>query len=223
LWLLSIRLILDDHHPDLPGIALRGSVATLQSPRGRHPAGTTSVTYNQFGQGLTKTQVTGTVTLTVTYTYDAFGRLSSLKYPSGKAVTYSYDSSGRVAALSTGAGSIAHFPFGPAKNWIEPNATTYARTFDKDGRITGIAMGGATNVQTLNAAASRASPRPASARRPTATTTTTGLPASSTQPSVNGLIACWRLVAAVIAPNITSFSITASKNFPPLLRQSFQT
>lgn len=113
------------------------------------PAGTTSFTYNQFGQVLTKTQVTGTVTLTVTYAYDAFGRLSTLKYPSGETITYSYDSSGRVAALSTGADSIAYFPFGPAKSWMEPNGATYARTFDKDGRITGIALGGTVNVQTL--------------------------------------------------------------------------
>ncbi len=57
--------------------------------------------------------------------------------------------SGRVAALSTGPGSIAYFPFGPAKSWTEPNGATYARTFDKDGRITGIALGGTVNVQTL--------------------------------------------------------------------------
>jgi RHS repeat-associated protein len=113
------------------------------------PAGTTSFTYNQFGQVLTRTQVTGAVTLPVTYTYDAFGRLSTLKYPSGKVITYSYDTSGRVTALSTGAGSIAYFPFGPAKSWTEPNGAIYARTFDKDGRITGIALGGTTNVQTL--------------------------------------------------------------------------
>jgi RHS repeat-associated protein len=113
------------------------------------PAGTTSFTYNQFGQVLTRTQVTGAVTLPVTYTYDAFGRLSTLKYPSGKVITYSYDTSGRVSSLFTGAGSIAYFPFGPAKSWTEPNGLTYARTFDKDGRITEIAVGGTTNVQTL--------------------------------------------------------------------------
>jgi RHS repeat-associated protein len=113
------------------------------------PAGTTSFTYNQFGQVLTKSQVTGAVTLPVTYTYDAFGRLSTLKYPSGKVITYSYDTSGRVSALSSGAGSIAYFPFGPGKSWTEGNGATYARTFDKDGRITGIALGGTVNVQTL--------------------------------------------------------------------------
>jgi hypothetical protein len=43
---------------------------------------------------LTKTQATGAVTLAVAYAYDAFGRLSSLKYPSGKVITYSYDTSG---------------------------------------------------------------------------------------------------------------------------------
>jgi RHS repeat-associated protein len=113
------------------------------------PAGTTSFTYNQLGQVLTKTQVEGAVTLIVTYAYDAFGRLSTLKYPSGKTITYSYDSSGRVSALSTGVGGIAYFPFGPAKNWTEPNGLTYARTADKDGRIDDIALGGTVNMQTL--------------------------------------------------------------------------
>jgi YD repeat-containing protein len=139
------------------------------------PAGTTSFTYNQRGQVLTKTQVTGTVTLTVTYAYDVFGRLSSLKYPSGKVITYSYDSSGRVAALSTGAESIAYFPFGPAKSWTEPNGATYARTFDKDGRINEIALGGATNVQTLTYDdASRITHPTETGLRPTATIAMTG-------------------------------------------------
>jgi RHS repeat-associated protein len=113
------------------------------------PAGTTSFTYNQLGQVLTKTQLTGAVALTVAYTYDAFARLSSIKYPSGKLITYSYDTSGRVSALLTGAGGIVYFPFGPAKGWTEPNGATYGRTFDKDGRISFIALGGTVNVQTL--------------------------------------------------------------------------
>jgi RHS repeat-associated protein len=113
------------------------------------PSGTTSFTYNQLGQVLSKTQVTGAVTLTVTYAYDAFGRLSSLKYPSGKTITSSYDSSGRVSALSTGAGGIAYFPFGPAKSWTQPNGLTYARTFDKDGRIDDITLGGTVNMQAI--------------------------------------------------------------------------
>jgi len=66
------------------------------------PSGTTSFTYKQLGQVLTKTQMTGMVTLPVTYTYDTFGRLSSLKYPSTRTITYSYDTSGRISVLSTG-------------------------------------------------------------------------------------------------------------------------
>jgi RHS repeat-associated protein len=113
------------------------------------PAGATSFTYNQLGQMLTKIQPTGAVTLAVTYAYDAFGRLSSLKYPSGKIIAYDYDTAGRISALSTGARGIAYFPFGPAKSWTEPNGLTYARTFDKDGRIDDIAIGGTVNMQTL--------------------------------------------------------------------------
>jgi RHS repeat-associated protein len=64
-------------------------------------------------------------------------------------MTYSYDSSGRVSAI-TGISSITYFPFGMASGWTEPNATTYTRTFDQDGRITGVTLNSTTtNVQTL--------------------------------------------------------------------------
>ena len=115
------------------------------------PAGTTSWTYNQFGDVLTRSQTTGALSLTTTYTYDADERLSTIKYPSTKVITYSYDTSGRISALSTGASDGRLLPLRPGhQSWTEQNTVTYARTFDQDGRITSIAVGGTTtlNVQT---------------------------------------------------------------------------
>ena len=114
-------------------------------------AGTTSWSYNQRGQVLSKEQIGTAVTLTVGYGYDSFGRLNAITYPSGKVVDYGYDTSGRVDGLTHGGASLVsaatYFPFGMAENWAEANGSSYARTIDEDGRITGIAVGGTVNVQ----------------------------------------------------------------------------
>ena len=119
-------------------------------------AGTTSYTWDQHGRIKTKKQVTGTVTLTATYGYDIYGRLASLIYPSTTELDFAYDSSGRVNATGTAVGivsAVTYFPFGPAKNWNNGSGTTMARTFDLDGRMTGITLGSTTtptiNSQTL--------------------------------------------------------------------------
>ncbi len=117
------------------------------------PAGTTTWAYDQFSRVTRKSQTTGALTLTTTYTYDASGRLSTMKYPSAKTLTYSYDSSGRVNNInfsSVNLNAIAYFPFGPAKSWNHPNATAVTRAFDMDGRITSTTLNGTTtNVQTV--------------------------------------------------------------------------
>jgi RHS repeat-associated protein len=113
------------------------------------PAGTTSWTYDQYGNVLSRKQTTGSLSLTTTYTYDADKRLSTIKYPSTKTLTYAYDTSGRISSI-TGATSITYFPFGMASGWTEPNSTTYARSFDQDGRITGVTLNSTTtNFQTI--------------------------------------------------------------------------
>jgi RHS repeat-associated protein len=114
------------------------------------PAGTTSWTYDQYGDVLSKSQTTGSLTLTTTYTYDSDKRLSTIKYPSTKTLTYAYDSSGRISGITGGVTSISYFPFGMAKQWTEPNSTTYLRGFDQDGRITSVTLNSTTtNVQTI--------------------------------------------------------------------------
>jgi RHS repeat-associated protein len=114
------------------------------------PAGTTTWSYDQFGNVLTRSQTTGALTLTTTYTYDADKRLSTIKYPSTKTLTYAYDSSGRISGITGGVTSITYFPFGMAKQWTEPNSSTFVRGFDQDGRITSVTLNSTTtNVQTI--------------------------------------------------------------------------
>ncbi|MGH7880482.1 MAG: hypothetical protein ACREQD_13440, partial [Candidatus Binataceae bacterium] len=50
---------------------------------------------------------------------------------------------------------IAYQPFGPAASWQEGNGASYARTFDQDGRITGLALPAADTIALAYDAASR--------------------------------------------------------------------
>jgi RHS repeat-associated protein len=106
--------------------------------------GSTTYVYNQYGRLLTKTQVTGTLTLTTKRTYDAYGRLATMTYPSGKVITYAYNAAGQVASVKLGttnlAGSVAYASFGGALSWTQPNAATYTRAVDSFGRITSIKL-----------------------------------------------------------------------------------
>jgi RHS repeat-associated protein len=117
--------------------------------------GSTSYTYDQHGRILTKSQVTSGVTLTSTYQYDGYGRPQWFQYPSGDWILYAFDSSGRVDLVdySIAVTTTTYTPFGPVTGWTEPNSTKVLRTFDQDGRITGITLSSTTtaniNTQTL--------------------------------------------------------------------------
>ena len=114
--------------------------------------GTTTWTYDVHSQVTSKQQKTGAVTLTTTYAYNAVtGRLNSVTYPSGKTISYAYDSDGRVNAISykplggtTTAllTQIAYQPFGPVASWHQASGANYARTFNKDGFMTGVSFPG---------------------------------------------------------------------------------
>ena len=115
--------------------------------------GHTAWTYDVNGQVLTKQQVTGSVTLTVTYAHNSVSELpTQVTYPSGRIVSFGYDSDKRlssVAATSTLAGSIAYIPFGPATGWSQLGSVAFGRPIDQDGRVSAVTIGGTSNVQTL--------------------------------------------------------------------------
>jgi RHS repeat-associated protein len=116
------------------------------------PSGATSFTYDQHGRLLQKVQTANANTkntnpaLSMSYSYDASGRMASLTYPSGSQVSMKYDADGRVASLAQGATPLAqnvtYQPFGTAASWTQGNGTAYSRAFDQDGRITSMSMGG---------------------------------------------------------------------------------
>ena len=114
------------------------------------------------------------VTFTVGHTYgnnsnsnsNANGKLQTLTYPSGNQITYRYDTVGRISDLSltptapggSGTGTaamplltgISYQPFGAAVSWTWGNSSaisinTYARSIDKEGRITRFPLGSSVN------------------------------------------------------------------------------
>ena len=111
------------------------------------------LTYDDHGRILFQTRIINGLFHTLTYTYDAFGRLSSLNYPSGTTVTYSYDALGRIGQVSAAtlngqaqvvASNITYQPFGGVKSYTLANGRIYTRGFDLDGRISSYTQGAQT-------------------------------------------------------------------------------
>jgi RHS repeat-associated protein len=132
-----------------------GGTAGAPNAKGRltkivDEAATTTWTYTSQGRVATKTQVTGSNTLSVTYGYDASGRLNAITYPSGKVVGRTFDAAGRVASITVGSTTIlsaaSWFPFGAVKGFTWGNGTAYSRTFDADGRVKTFPVGTSTRT-----------------------------------------------------------------------------
>ncbi|MDM5177190.1 type IV secretion protein Rhs, partial [Massilia sp. DJPM01] len=131
-------------------------------------SGYTKYTYDAFGRLATKAQTTTglgsyTNTHTLSYDYDAAGRLASVTYPSGNRVNYGYNDVGQISGitlnpvLASGTGTninssiallsnITYAPFGGTTGWTWGNSTqasanTHVRTYDLDGRISSYTLG----------------------------------------------------------------------------------
>jgi YD repeat-containing protein len=110
-------------------------------------------TYDQHGRTISETRTINGVAYVLSYSYDAFGRLSGMTYPSGRTIAYGFDSLGRISQVSTTpfggaeqlvAGNIAYQPFGGVKSYTLGNGQTYTRGFDLDGRIASYSQGAQT-------------------------------------------------------------------------------
>ena len=124
-------------------------------------SGGTSWDYNPDGSLKTQANTVAGVTLTTAWTYTAQGLPSEIQYPGGLTVKHGWDSHGRLALMQGRFGSGAWFTladtplYQPATNalfaWRHGNGLAQRRTYDADGRITGIVAGTAqTSVQHLS-------------------------------------------------------------------------
>ncbi|MEW8057606.1 MAG: RHS repeat-associated core domain-containing protein, partial [Candidatus Thiodiazotropha sp.] len=114
--------------------------------------GTTSYTYNAYGDLITQTRTSSdSIVTTFSYDYDSYGRLASLTYPSGNRVNYTYDAQGQLTGLSyewsdgtiqTLIGNLQTLPFGPVKAFDYGNGLSLTRSFDQDYRLIGQTIAG---------------------------------------------------------------------------------
>ncbi len=106
-------------------------------------SGSTSFSYDQQGRLLSKAQTTtannNSITHTVTYSYDSAGRLKSQTTPAGLLIAYGYNANGQINSISvngkTVLSNLLYQPFGAPKSWKWGNGSSYARSFDTDGRL----------------------------------------------------------------------------------------
>ena len=111
------------------------------------PSGSTAWNHDAHGRVVQKQQTVNGRTLTTAYQYDpATGRMTTMTYPSGKQLSFTYDAAGQVNGIKVDGtplvSNITYQPFGAPASWSQGNGSIHTRTFDLDGRITGIATSG---------------------------------------------------------------------------------
>ena len=76
-------------------------------------------------------------------------------YPSGKKLTYGYDEAGHISSIKTGTvsviGGVLYQPFASAAaQWVQSDGAGYQLSYDLDGRIAGISIGGTAQAAATN-------------------------------------------------------------------------
>ncbi|MEO3430533.1 RHS repeat-associated core domain-containing protein [Pelagibius sp. CAU 1746] len=126
-------------------------------------SGSTSLSYDDYGNLVTESRTIGGVVYTTNYSFDVAGNLLQMTYPDGRIVSYGRDALGRVTSITTQssasaapvvvASDIAYQPFGPVASLTFGNGVVLTYSYDQDYRLTGITAGdGVNGVQNLTLA-----------------------------------------------------------------------
>jgi len=105
-------------------------------------SGQTAWTYDAAGSLVRQDNTIAGVSYVSTWTYDAAGRLTNMSGPAGLSLGYSYDGYGRVSSVTSNVAgaSASNFLYQPATNqpyaWKFGNGAPLLLTQDTDGRIT---------------------------------------------------------------------------------------
>lgn len=143
-----------------------GGTTPYAGAKGEHTkitdeSGSQTYTFDAAGRLTAKTQVTGTKTFTVSYTWGNTGsatdKLTSITYPSGNRVNYSYDSTGQLAGVSVnpvntnGVGTSGSTPQllntltttvdGAPKGWVWGNSLAHSLGYDSYGQLIAYPLG----------------------------------------------------------------------------------
>lgn len=112
-----------------------GRLTGMQESSGSTVNGTTAWTYDAAGRVLTEKKTVGTITKSISYTYNLDGSLNSVTYPSGHTVTYTYGNAGKALSAIDSVSNI-NYAIG----------ATYAPHGKMSGAIYGQVAGGFTGI-----------------------------------------------------------------------------
>ena len=112
-------------------------------------SGSTTYCYDRRGNVTRKTQVTGSTTQAVAYTWNLSDRLASITYPSGGIATYARNAIGQVISVTWKVNSLAtpvsvignasYYPFGPLNVLTYGNGRTLTKAYDQNYAIDRVA------------------------------------------------------------------------------------
>ncbi len=112
-------------------------------------SGSTTYGYDLQGRVASKTQLTGSLTRAVGYTYNTSGQLATITTASGQAIGYGYTNNQITSITVNGVSVVAsakYFPFGEIASWTWGNGQAYQRVYDSDGRIKSVTLAGTTRT-----------------------------------------------------------------------------
>jgi YD repeat-containing protein len=116
---------------------------------------TSQYAYDQRGRLIQETRAFAGQSFVTAYAYDqTSGRLTGMTYPSGRTVSYSYDAIGRITQISSTASAaqggqtqtlvsgVTYRPFGSVKSYTMGNNRAVTRGYDQDGRVSSYTLSG---------------------------------------------------------------------------------
>ncbi len=113
-------------------------------------SGTTSYTYDEFGNVATDVRVVSSATYTTSYQYDDDGDIASMTYPSGRVVDYVRNAMGQVTQVTstksstskTIVSSASYEPFGPVASLTYGNGVIFDYAHHSDYQVSDIDSSG---------------------------------------------------------------------------------
>ena len=114
-------------------------------------SGSTAFAYNARGDVLTDTRTISGRTYTTSYTYDLADHVTGITYPDRNAVTYTRDAFGRISGVKLSnrplVSGVTYKPFGPVSGFTFGNGIKDTLTYDQDYRLTNILAKGRRFIQ----------------------------------------------------------------------------
>lgn len=115
-------------------------------------SGTTTYTYDEFGNIATDVRQVSGMTYSTSYQYDAAGMVVSMTYPSGRTVDYGRNAAGQITQVTSTKSGVAktivsgasYEPFGPISGVTYGNGVSIDFERGTDYRIRGISSAGIT-------------------------------------------------------------------------------